>query len=58
MKYSDLIRFDPIETVVQLNEAEKEDQALRLVQTFVISDRMGEQLVNVIFQQLQLERLV
>ena len=55
MKYSDLIQFDPIETVVQLNEAVKEDQALRLVQTFVISDRMGEQLVNVIFQQLQFQ---
>jgi hypothetical protein len=36
MKYSDLIQFDPIETVVQLNEAERDDQALRLVQTFVI----------------------
>ena len=55
MKYSDLIQFDPIETVVQLNEAERNDQALRLVQTFVISDRMGEQLESVIFQQLQFQ---
>ena len=31
MKYSDLIQFDPIEKVVQLNEAESDDQALRLV---------------------------
>jgi ATPase subunit of ABC transporter with duplicated ATPase domains len=55
MKYSDLIQFDPIETVVQLNEAERDDQALRLVETFVISDRMGEQLESVIFQQLQFQ---
>ena len=55
MKYSDLIQFDPIETVVQLNEAERDDQALRLVQTFVISDRMGEQLESLIFQQLQFQ---
>jgi len=55
MKYSDLIQFDPIETVVQLNEAERDDQARRLVQTFVISDRMGEQLECVIFQQLQFQ---
>ena len=55
MKYSDFIQFDPIESVVQLNEAERNDQALRLVETFVISDRMGEQLSSVVFQQLQFQ---
>jgi len=42
MKYSDLIQFEPIETVVQLREADTEADARRLVETFVISDRMAE----------------
>ncbi len=53
MKYSDLIEFDPIESVVQLREADQEASARRLVETFVISDRMGEQLSDLVFQQLQ-----
>ena len=55
MKYSDLIQFDPIESVVQLREADREESARRLVETFVISDRMGEQLADLVFQQLQFE---
>ena len=42
MKYSDLIQFEPIETVVQLREADTAADARRLVETFVISDRMAE----------------
>ncbi len=41
MKYADLIHFDPIETVVQLREADRLASARRLVETFVISNRMG-----------------
>jgi len=41
MKYSDLIQFEPIETVVQLREADTAADARRLVETFVISDRMA-----------------
>lgn len=55
MKYSDLIQFDPIESVVQLREADREASARRLVETFVISDRMGEQLADLVFRQLQFE---
>ena len=53
MKYSDLIRFEPIETVVQLREADSEDDARRLVETFVISDRMAELLRDMVIPQLQ-----
>ena len=53
MKYGDLIKFDPIETVVQLREADVEKSARRLVETFVISTRMGEQLCDMVFPQLQ-----
>ncbi len=55
MKYSDLIQFDPIETVVQLREADRAASARRLVETFVISSRMGEQLADLVFPQLQFE---
>ncbi|MBK1699955.1 DUF6079 family protein [Thiococcus pfennigii] len=55
MKYSDLIQFDPIETVVQLREADREASARRLVETFVISERMGEQLATLVFPQLQFD---
>ena len=53
MKYSDLIQFDPIESVVQLRDADVEAEARRLVATYVISDRMAEILTQNVFQQLQ-----
>jgi hypothetical protein len=55
MRYRDLIQFDPIETVVQLREADREASARRLVETFVISKRMAEQLGDLIFPQLQFD---
>jgi len=55
MKYSDLIHFEPIETVVQLREADTESEARRLVETFVVSDRMTELLVDTLIPQLQFE---
>ena len=53
MKYSDLIQFEPIETVVQLREADSENDARRLVETFVISDRMADLLCDMVIPQLQ-----
>jgi hypothetical protein len=53
MKYSELIQFEPIETVVQLREADSAFEARRLVETFVISDRMAELLGDLVFPQLQ-----
>lgn len=53
MKYSEIIQFEPIETVVQLREADSEDDARRLVETFVISDRMAELLSDLVLPQLQ-----
>lgn len=55
MKYADLIQFDPIETVVQLREADRAASARRLVETFVISNRMGEQLADLVLPQLQFD---
>ncbi|MEP6653259.1 MAG: DUF6079 family protein [Myxococcales bacterium] len=56
MRYADLIHFEPIESVVQLREADAAAEALRLVTTFVISDRMVEQLVDLVFAQLQFDK--
>ena len=53
MRYRDLIQFEPLETVIQLLEADQEDVARHLVQTYVISDHMAYQLVNLVFSQLQ-----
>jgi len=55
MKYSDLIEFEPIESVIQLREADKASDAKRLVETFVISDRMADQLKTLVFRQLQFD---
>lgn len=56
MKYGELIQFDPIETVVQLRDADKAAEARRLVSTFVISEEMAEKLVDLVFAQLQFDR--
>src|SRR5712691_7683124 len=56
MKYSELIQFEPIETVVQLREADSVMAARRLVETFVISDRMAELLCELVFPQLQFNK--
>jgi len=53
MKYSELLQFEPIETVVQLREADTASEARRLVETFVISQRMAELLGDLVFPQLQ-----
>jgi len=55
MKYSELIQFEPIESVVQLREADAEDDARRFVETFVISERMAEQITELVFKQLQFD---
>jgi hypothetical protein len=55
MKYGDLIHFDPIETVVQLREADEADSARRLVATYVISEDMAEKLTGILFPHLQFE---
>ncbi len=54
--YADLIQFDPIESVVELKEANALAGAERLVRSFVVSDRMADQLAGVVFPQLQFEK--
>jgi len=56
MKYGDLIQFDPIETVVQLRDANEDASARQLVRTYVISDEMAERLINLVIPQLQFDK--
>ena len=56
MKYSQLINFEPIESVIQLRDADKEDKSINLVKTYVISEGMASQINNLIIPQLQFEK--
>ena len=53
MKYRDLVQFEPIQTNIQLQQATHLSQARHLVQTFVISEQIGEALATLVFPQLQ-----
>lgn len=55
MKYGELIQFEPIETTIQLRDADKASAAQHLVQTYVISGEMAERLVNLVIPQLQFD---
>ncbi|HEY9692440.1 MAG TPA: DUF6079 family protein [Oculatellaceae cyanobacterium] len=56
MKYGDLINFEPIETVIQLQNADELSQAQQLVATYVISEEMAERLQNLVFPNLQFDQ--
>ena len=56
MKYRDLIHFQPIESVVQLRNADRAEDARRLVETYVVSDEMAERLASLAIPHLQFER--
>lgn len=56
MKYRELIQFDPIIDVVQLQEANKAKDAERLVRTYVLSKQMANRLIDVVVPNLQYEK--
>lgn len=55
MKYSELVSFNPIETVIQIKQSNQRAAASNLVKTFVISDRLAKVYTDVILPQLQFE---
>lgn len=55
MRYSELIQFEPIESVKQLRAGGAVDQAAEDVSTYVISEAMRDTLVGVVFPQLRLD---
>ena len=56
MKYGDLIQFEPIDSVIQLRDADETSAARQLVQTYVISSEMADKLVSLVVPQLQFDR--
>lgn len=53
MKYNELIHFQPIESVIELRQANKNAKARELVSTYVISADMADRLCDLVFPQLQ-----
>lgn len=56
MRYGDLLHFEPIESVVQLTDANEKESAYKLLDTYVISERMAEVLDELVIEQLQFNR--
>ena len=52
MKYGDLIQFEQIESVIQLVNAARPDEAKKLVSTFVISDDMADRIAKLMVPQI------
>jgi hypothetical protein len=58
MKYGDLIQFEPIESVIQLLDANRPDKARKLVATYVMSDDMAERIAKLMIPQLSFDESV
>lgn len=58
MKYSDLIKFDPIVTVIELKSADDDKKAKELVRSYVMSDNMADLVTSKILSQLRLEDVI
>lgn len=55
MRYRDLITFEPVESVKQLRAADSAAQALEDVRTYIISEKMREQLTEVVLPNLRFD---
>jgi len=58
MRYSDLIQFEPIESVIQLLDANRPEEAKKLVSTYVISDDMAERIAKQMIPQISFDESV
>jgi hypothetical protein len=58
MRYGDLIQFEPIESVIQLLDANRPDEAKKLVSTYVISDDMAERIAKQMIPQISFDESV
>ncbi|MGZ9709410.1 DUF6079 family protein [Glaciimonas sp. GNP009] len=58
MRYGDLIQFEPIESVIQLLDANRPDEAKKLVSTYVISDDMAERIAKLMIPQMSFDESV
>lgn len=58
MQYAQLVEFAPLESIIEINAANRIDQAKQLVSSYVISNEMADRLINLVFIQLQFEHLI
>jgi len=58
MKYTELIQFDPIESVIQLTASNDANEATNLVKSYVMSANMASQIKNNMLTQLNLDDAV
>ncbi|MFQ7544710.1 MAG: DUF6079 family protein [Turicibacter sp.] len=58
LQYSELINFEPVESVVQLKDANDLQRAQHLLDTYVISDNMAEKICHDIIENIQFDRQV
>ena len=58
MKYSSVINFDPIESVIQLTAADDSTEAVKRVKSYVMSDSMAAQIKSNMLSQLSLDDVV
>jgi len=58
MKYSELISFNPIESVIQLTTASDASKAREYVRNYVMSDAMADSLQAPVIDQLQMDEVV
>lgn len=58
MKYSELVNFSPIETIIQLKDAGNKDKAKNLIESYVMSDEMADKLSYGILNELQFDEVV
>ena len=56
MLYNELIQFESLESVIQLLTADEKGTAGHLVETYVVSDRMADLLLNLMLPNLQIDR--
>ena len=56
MQYKDLVQYEPIESIIKLTDANEETHAKNKKKTYVISERMAEQLNDFIIEHLQFSR--
>jgi len=55
MKFSDVVNFEPIETVIQIKDSNNENKAREYVKTYVMSERMSESVCDLIIPHIQFE---
>ena len=58
LRYSELINFEPVESVVQLKDANDTRRAEQLLSTYVISENMANKITDEIIENLQFERQI